>query len=245
MRPLSWFSLFLSGAALASPITFTDSECRQPPKNVVEAEYLGDPTDYARDSFCARRVLERSAPKGFVAVFGSARLSASHDQYKRAYRFAQAWTQRHPEIPILTGAGPGLMEAANKGARDAGGKSLGFGTRFGKQGVEKPNAYMTDFLEFSDFALRESWMINPARAIVIGSGGVGTGWEIFEAISKKQTGKIGPIPLIFLGTRAEWAALQRLLDAMERVGTIHTKDKAILKYAATVEQAIGMVEAGL
>lgn len=218
-----------------------DALCK-PPKNVVEGAYLGEAADYARDVWCARRVLRRSAPDGFVTIFGSARLGDTHEQYRRMLRFAQTWSRKHPEIPIMTGGGPGLMEAANKGAMTAGGRSLGFSTRFGQHGVEKPNAYMTDHLEFSDFALRESWLINPARAIVVGSGGMGTAWEVFEAMAKKQTGKIGGIPLVFLGTREEWLALQKVLDVMASGGVIGPKDKGVLVFADSADQAVAVIE---
>lgn len=231
----------MSLCAAETVIRLSPKDCKVE-KDSLEQGELGEPKDFARDVYCARLLLDKNCPQGAVSIFGSARLKEGHPSYEVVREFAKLWTQKHGNLPILTGGGPGLMEAGNRGAKEAGGKSYGFTVGFGKGGIEKPNTFTTEAYQFRDFAMRESFMVNAARAVVIGSGGVGTVWEIFETITKKQTKKIPDLPIVFMGSEDEWTAVQKALKIMAEAGTIGAADVSIIHRAATAEQAVRYIE---
>lgn len=206
---------------------------------------IPSPQDLATDAFCAERVIRRSAPRGVVTIFGSARAKEDWESYKLTRDFARLWTQQMGDrYPILTGGGPGIMEAGNRGAKEAGGKSLYFSTYFGS-GSEKPNSYTTDGYVFASFSQREADMVDRGAAIVIAQGGVGTEWEIFETLSKIQTRKKARCPVILLGPRASWASLFARMDAMVQARTIGAGDSALLQVAETPAQAVQLIRMGI
>ncbi len=230
----------MPGFAADTVIRLKPKDCKIE-KDSLDQE-LGKPEHFARDGFCARLLLDRNAPDGAVTIFGSARLKEGHPSYDVIREFARKWTQKHGNIPILTGGGPGLMEAGDRGAKEGGGKSYGFTVGFGKNGIEKPNSFTTEAYQFRDFALRESFMVNAARAVVVGSGGVGTVWEIFETITKKQTKKIPDLPIVFLGSEDEWTSLKKALKIMAEAGTIHEDDLGIIHRVTSADEAIQYIE---
>lgn len=222
-------------------IKLSSSQCDKPARRVPDGEA---PTveDVALDRFCALVIIERSAPNGYVTIFGSARAKEGMVSYDQTRSFAAEWTRKYgKKYPILTGGGPGIMEAGNRGAREAGGKSLGFSTYFGK-GNEPLNSYTTDGYVFASFAQRESDMVDGAVAILIAPGGVGTEWEIYETVAKIQTGKKSKVPVVLLGPKMMWQPLFQRIEHMKRIKTISPDDGGLLQHAETPEEAIRIIE---
>lgn len=238
------FVLCLGSCVSGATIPLHEDMCRHGGRIVPDGE-IPTPQDLATDAFCAERVMRRAAPRGVVTIFGSARAREDWESYRITREFARLWTkQMGDRYPILTGGGPGIMEAGNRGAQEAGGKSLFFSTYFGS-GSEKPNAYTTDGYMFASFSQREADMVDRGAAIVIAQGGVGTEWEIYETLSKIQTRKKARCPVILLGPRASWASLFARMDAMAAMRTISPEDVRLLQVAETPEQAVQLIRAGI
>jgi hypothetical protein len=219
-------------------------QCDSPGRRVPDGE-VPQPADVALDAYCAQVVVERSAPEGYVTIFGSARAKEGMLAYDQTREFARVWTEKYGQRhPILTGGGPGIMEAGNRGAHEAGGASLGFSSYFG-QGNEPLNPYTTDGYVFASFAQREADMIDRAVALVAASGGVGTEWEIYESLAKIQTGKKKSVPLILLGPPAVWNSLLARLKDMASRGTIAPDDLNLLQVAPTPADAVKLIEQAL
>jgi uncharacterized protein (TIGR00730 family) len=148
-----------------------------------------------------------SVDKG-VTIFGSARISPEDPMYKAAEEVARLLA--HAGFAIITGAGPGIMEAANKGAHMGGGRSIGCNIELPfEQGA---NPYVDTLVNFRYFFVRKTMFIKYSLAFIIFPGGFGTLDELFEAITLIQTGKIYQFPVILFG-RHYWAGLLRWLHA--------------------------------
>jgi uncharacterized protein (TIGR00730 family) len=148
-----------------------------------------------------------SIDKG-VTIFGSARISPEDPMYKAAEEVARLLA--NAGFAIITGAGPGIMEAANKGAHLAGGRSIGCNIELPfEQGA---NPYVDTLVNFRYFFVRKTMFIKYSMAFIIFPGGFGTLDELFEAITLIQTGKIYQFPVILFG-RHYWAGLLRWLHA--------------------------------
>src|SRR5262249_9226746 len=146
-------------------VEYTEQDCAHPGAYVASFENA-TPAQLALDAFCGDLIAKRNAPAGWIAVFGSSRLSDGTPEYENARSFASLWTQEHSTHPIMSGGGPGLMEAANRGAKEAGGPSIGLSTYF-KAATDTLNPYVTDGYMFSDFETRERSMLRYASAAVI------------------------------------------------------------------------------
>ncbi|PYQ17230.1 MAG: TIGR00730 family Rossman fold protein [Acidobacteria bacterium] len=143
-----------------------------------------------------------------VTVFGSARIGPDDPQYRKAERVGRLLAQAG--FAIITGAGPGIMEAANKGARLAGGRSIGCNIELPfEQGT---NPYVDTAINFRYFMVRKTMFIKYSTAFLIFPGGFGTLDEMFDALTLIQTGKIYQFPVILFG-RHYWAGLIRWLQA--------------------------------
>lgn len=140
-----------------------------------------------------------------VTVFGSARVPESDPFYTltREVGYALAKTG----FTVMTGGGPGLMEAANRGAKDAGGYSVGANIQLPKE--QKPNPYVDRWVEFRHFFVRKVMLVKYSYAFVAVPGGFGTLDEIFEALVLVQTGKINNFPIILVG-KEFWSPLVEL-----------------------------------
>ncbi len=137
-----------------------------------------------------------SEVKHAVTVFGSARTKEGDDLYARAYQLALALGKAN--FNLITGGGPGVMEAVNKGASDAGVKSVGINIELPFE--QKPNAYINVPLSFRYFFVRKVMFLKYAIAYIVLPGGFGTLDEMFEAITLIQTKKMKPFPIILVGT---------------------------------------------
>ena len=131
-----------------------------------------------------------------VTVFGSARLG-EHDP---AYAMARTVGRLLAEggITVMTGGGPGIMEAANRGAVEGGGTSVGCGIKLPKE--QLPNRYLDQFIEFEHFFIRKVMLVKYSFGFIACAGGFGTLDELFEAATLIQTGKVADFPLVLLGT---------------------------------------------
>ena len=154
-----------------------------------------------------------------VTVFGSARLAASSPHYALARTTAgliasRGWT-------IMTGGGPGLMEAANRGAREVGGRSIGCNIQLPHEQV--PNPYVDAMVEFRYFFVRKLMLVKYSHAFVVLPGGFGTLDELFEILTLIQTKKVSDFPVILMGV-AYWQELLTFLRSMCTAGTIDAAD---------------------
>ncbi len=190
----------------------------------AEAAAHADP----RDAVAARR----------LAV--ARRTAANSRYYEEARRFAEivgstCVGEQVCDFVIKTGGGPGIMEAANRGAADAGGKSIGLNIVLPEE--QGPNPYVTAELcfRFHYFAIRKMHFLTRARALVVFPGGFGTLDELFEAATLIQTGKIDPIPILMFG-REYWERVINL-DAMAGEGMIAPEDKNLFTFVETAEEA--------
>jgi uncharacterized protein (TIGR00730 family) len=143
-----------------------------------------------------------------VSIFGSARTNPDEPAYAQAREVARLLAEAG--FSIITGAGPGIMEAANRGARDAGGHSVGCNIELPfEQGA---NPYVDTLVNFRYFFVRKTMFIKYSNAFIIFPGGFGTLDELFEALTLIQTGKIWRFPVVLFG-RHYWAGLVRWLQA--------------------------------
>jgi uncharacterized protein (TIGR00730 family) len=143
-----------------------------------------------------------------VTIFGSARIGPDDPQYAAAEKVSRHLAEAG--FAIITGAGPGIMEAANKGAKEGGGRSIGCNIELPfEQGA---NPYVDTLINFKYFFVRKTMFIKYSSAFIIFPGGFGTLDELFEALTLIQTGKIYQFPVILFG-RYYWAGLMRWLQA--------------------------------
>ncbi|MCZ7537203.1 MAG: TIGR00730 family Rossman fold protein [Acidimicrobiia bacterium] len=186
-------------------------------------------------AFSAMRDVTRAA-----SIFGSARAPRTGPDYALARRVAAALGKEG--FSIITGGGPGLMEAANLGARDAGAPSIGLNIELPHE--QAPNPYLDLSLRFRYFFARKLVFVRYAAAFVVLPGGFGTLDELFEALTLIQTGKISNFPVVLVGTD-HWAGLldwlrTRLLD-QSRVGT---DDLALLHLTDDPAEVCDIVTSG-
>jgi len=159
-----------------------------------------------------------------VSIFGSARIAADHPWYELT-RETAACLAKHG-YTVITGGGPGLMEAANRGAVDAGGESIGLNIELPHE--QEPNRYLTRSLQFHYFFARKLMFVRYARAFVIMPGGFGTLDELFEALTLIQTERIQHFPVILVGSDF-WSPLLEWIDrSLEDHGLVSPGDKELL-----------------
>jgi uncharacterized protein (TIGR00730 family) len=155
-----------------------------------------------------------------VTVFGSARFKENHPYYALARELGAKLAEAG--FTVMTGGGPGIMEAANRGAKEAGGYSVGSNITLPIE--QKPNAYLDRWVEFRYFFVRKMLLEKYSYAFVAMPGGIGTLDEIFETAVLVQTGKMKNFPLLLMG-KSFWAPLlEYLREGLVRVGTIDTAD---------------------
>lgn len=155
-----------------------------------------------------------------VTVFGSARVPESDPNYELARAVGRELARSG--FTVMTGGGPGVMEAANRGAQEAGGYSIGCNIRLPME--QLPNPYLDRFIEFRYFFVRKVMLVKYSYAFVMLPGGFGTMDEAFEVITLEQTGKIRDFPLVLMGS-AYWEPLIAFLrDPVLAQGMIDAPD---------------------
>jgi len=181
-----------------------------------------------------------------VEVERARRLLANSRYYTEAREFARlvssdCQTPGECEYVVVTGGGPGIMEAANRGASDVGGKSIGLSIVL--PGETEPNPYITPSLcfQFHYFAIRKMHFLMRVRALVAFPGGFGTLDELFETLTLLQTRKIDPVPVLLFG-RSYW---EKIVNFREMVmeGTIAPRDLALFNYVETAQEAWDIISA--
>jgi uncharacterized protein (TIGR00730 family) len=164
-----------------------------------------------------------------VSMFGSARVEPGHRWYELCRETAACLAKEG--FTVITGGGPGLMEAANRGAKEAGGESVGLNIELPHE--QRPNPYATRALDFHYFFARKLMFVRYARAFVIMPGGFGTLDEMFESLTLIQTNRIAHFPTILVDRR-HWAPLLTWIDdSLEDDGLISPGDKELLLTADT------------
>ncbi len=176
-----------------------------------------------------------------VTIFGSARFNEDHRYYQLARQLAGELGKAG--FTIMTGGGPGIMEAANRGARDVNAPSVGCNIQLPKE--QKPNPFVDRFVEFRYFFVRKMMLVKYSYAFVAMPGGFGTMDEIFETATLVQTGKIKNFPIVLMG-KDYWAPLIAFMrDTMVPQGTIDQEDlDRILVTDSCKEAAAQIVERG-
>lgn len=155
-----------------------------------------------------------------ITVFGSARFPEDHRYYKLAREIAARIAKEG--FTILTGGGPGIMEAANRGAQDAGGKSVGCNIILPHEQISNP--YLDKVVTFRYFFVRKVMLVKYSQAFIIMPGGFGTMDEAFEAATLIQTGKIFNFPIVFVGTDYWGRLFEFLRETMVEERTIDSAD---------------------
>jgi uncharacterized protein (TIGR00730 family) len=155
-----------------------------------------------------------------VTVFGSARFPETHPYYKFARKLGAELS--HAGFTVMTGGGPGIMEAANRGAKDVHGRSVGCNIVLPME--QQPNPYVDLFVDFRYFFIRKLMLAKYSYAFVAMPGGFGTLDELFEIATLVQTGKVKGFPIVLAGTEYWQPMLNYLRDTMAAEGTISTFD---------------------
>ncbi|MDR2213944.1 MAG: TIGR00730 family Rossman fold protein [Pseudomonadales bacterium] len=187
--------------------------------------------------------VERERPGSTQAVALRQQVKAQRQQnyyYNEARKLARLVTDRSrcegcPQLTIITGGGPGIMEAANRGAAEAGGESIGLNIVLPHE--QAPNTYITPrfCFQFHYFAIRKMHFLLRARALVCFPGGFGTLDELFETLTLVQTGKIEPIPILMFGKEFWEKSVD--FNYMVEQGVISASDLDLFRYVETAEQA--------
>jgi uncharacterized protein (TIGR00730 family) len=172
-----------------------------------------------------------------VTVFGSARFEADHPFYALARRTAA--NLAHEGFTIMTGGGPGIMEAANRGARDEGGFSVGCNIVLPHE--QQPNPYLDVMLEFRHFFVRKVMLVKYSQAFIAMPGGLGTMDEVFETLTLIQTEKMGDFPVVLMGADYWQPLLDWLRAKMLAEATIGVHDLELLHVTDSVEETVGLI----
>ena len=211
-----------------------------------ETVFLEGPRPRLTEAMMAFRVF-REFIRGFrtlhfvgpcVTVFGSARFAEDHPYYK----LGRAMGARLAKMgfTVMTGGGPGIMEAANRGAKEQGGRSIGCNIILPFE--QKPNPYVDRFIDFRYFFVRKVMLVKYSYAFVIMPGGFGTLDELYEALTLIQTGKIQSFPVVLMGTDFWAPMLTFLRERLIRDRTISPQDVDLLYVTDSVEEAAAHIE---
>ena len=221
--------------------SFLDSDDARPLR--ILAEYL-EPM----------RRFRHARVRDTIVFFGSARLAPDgplrryYDDARELARLVTMWSKSMPShahrYVICTGGGGGIMEAANRGASDAGGRTIGLNIMLPHE--QQPNPYITRELsfEFHYFFMRKLWFAHLARALVVFPGGFGTLDELMEILTLSQTGKLARRIRVVLYGSSYWNEIVNF-DALVRHGMINAEDLALFHFADDPATALALLQAGL
>ncbi len=173
-----------------------------------------------------------------VSIFGSTRVQPEDEVYQKAERIGQLLAENG--FSVITGGGPGAMEAANKGASLAGGKSIGLNIELPME--QKPNPYANITLKYRYFFVRKVMFVKYAVAYIILPGGFGTMDELFESVTLIQTHKIKPFPVILVGSNYWKGLLDWLNSVVLTEGRISPEDLSILQVIDNPEEVVQIIK---
>ena len=216
----------------------------------VEKRFLAGPRDRAKDLESAIRYFLEFI-RGFetlgdidrpcVTIFGSARLGEGTPYYDMARALGRRLAEEG--LAVMTGGGPGIMEAANRGAKEAGGLSIGCNIQLPFE--QQPNPYLDIFIEFDHFFIRKVMLVKYSSAFVVLPGGYGTLDEAFETVTLMQTDKIEDFPLISMGVEF-WRPMAAFMrDTLVTRGTIGRQDVPLWSPTDSVEEAVSTILAAI
>jgi uncharacterized protein (TIGR00730 family) len=219
-------------------------EPENPTDIVAERKFLEGPQARWKELMFLFKVM-RQFMKGFrtlhfvgpcVTVFGSARFKEGNEYYELARKVGRALAELG--FTVMTGGGPGIMEAANRGAREIGGRSVGCNISLPME--QQPNAYMDAQITLDHFFVRKVLLQKYSYAFIVMPGGFGTMDEFFETITLIQTKKIKNFPVILMGT-VYWKDLIELMEGMIRMDTISDADLKLILVTDSVEDAMAHI----
>ncbi len=172
-----------------------------------------------------------------VTFFGSARFKSDHRYYELARKTAHLVAQSG--LAIMTGGGPGIMEASNRGAKEAGGRSVACNITLPHE--QKPNPYLDQFVEFDHFFIRKVMLLRYSHAFVVFPGGFGTLDEVFETITLVQSKKVQDFPIIMMGTEF-WSPMKEfIVGTLLKNQTINEKDLNLLYFTDDPEDVLACI----
>ena len=172
-----------------------------------------------------------------VTVFGSARFTENHRYYKLAREVGSRLSQAG--FTVMTGGGPGIMEAANRGAKDFGGQSIGCNIELPQE--QKPNPYLDKWVTFRHFYVRKLMLVKYSYAFIALPGGFGTLDEVFETTTLIQTRKISPFPVVLMGKDYWRPLLDFLHGPLLAEATIDPADADSMLVTDSAEEAVNSV----
>jgi uncharacterized protein (TIGR00730 family) len=212
----------------------------------TDLEYLDGPNSRGKELRFAFRTMIQLL-KGFrtlhfvgpcITVFGSARFKPDHPEYLKAVQMGGLLSKLG--FTVMTGGGPGIMEAANKGAFEVGGRSVGCAIKLPHE--QEVNPYMNTWLEVDYFFVRKVLLVKYSYAFVIHPGGFGTLDELFETLTLIQTGILHDFPIVLIG-KDYFKELIIMVDSMIEKGTISPGDKNLLLFTDDLEEAANHISA--
>ncbi|MFC5455916.1 TIGR00730 family Rossman fold protein [Prosthecobacter fluviatilis] len=189
----------------------------------------------AKDFILGFRALHFVGP--CITVFGSARFAEDHPYYKLARDMGAAIAGMG--FTVLTGGGPGIMEAANRGAKDAGGKSVGCNIRLPFE--QSHNPYLDRWVTMEHFFVRKTLLIKYSYGFIIMPGGFGTMDEMFEALTLIQTRKLRSFPIVIMGSDF-WPEMRQFMEHMLKGATISPEDLDLIKWTDSVDEAVAHLQ---
>ena len=229
----------------ADPPPSPGSAAVAPPERAGEVMLQGPHSRF--DEFCTLIRVMADFLRGFrvlhfvgpcVTVFGSARIKEGSPDYERAREMGAGIARLG--FTVMTGGGPGIMEAANRGAKEVGGRSVGCNIKLPFE--QKPNEYLDRCVTLYYFFVRKTLLVKYSYAFVVMPGGAGTLDELFEAVTLVQTGKIQNFPVVVMGTDY-WRELTSLLEKMARLGMISPADLDLVFVTDSVVDALEHIRA--
>jgi uncharacterized protein (TIGR00730 family) len=234
-------------AVISGPVEVRDDTpvTKPEPKKSTEKRFLSGPQNRAFEFRFVLQVLIEFI-RGFralhfvgpcVTVFGSARFHEDHEYYALGRRVGSALAEAG--FTVMTGGGPGIMEAANRGAKEAGGRSVGCNIVLPHE--QAANPYLDVVMSFRHFFVRKVMLVKYSYAFIAMPGGYGTFDEIFEAATLIQTDKIRDFPIVLIGTEFWRPVVDVLHQRLLREHTIAADDLNIFQVTDSIEEAVAHI----
>ena len=212
--------------------------------DLKRSDNLGSNTDFIpADSWRILRIMSEFVdsfdymarmPEMLVSVFGSARTREDNPLYAEARNTGKLLVDAG--YGVITGGGPGIMEAASRGAFEAGGTSIGLNIELPME--QHPNTYQTDSLSFRYFFVRKVCFLKYSTALIVYPGGFGTIDELSEVLTMVQTGKINMVPIIFVGKKFWQGFIDWVQNTLLEEGMISPEDMNLFKVVDSGKEAV-------